>query len=315
VKRILVPAMVQINKEKLNRYKELVKELTLKKNIFFNASAITFNLFICAIPFTLILISILGYILSIEAAFDELVRYGRELLPSLSFETQTGDLIEGAVTLEDLILPLVGARQIFGIVGLVILLFFAQGLFHTLKHVIFEVFEIEDRKHPAMELVHNFFAFGVIGGVFLFFSMAISIISLFSFDDIVVPYTDIVIELGWMADMFTFVLPVVFTPLLFYAIFRYISERRIHPKVALVASLSYTFLFELAKYGVSFYLEYALTAYRYFYQGYTILILLGIWVFYSAVLFVFTSILARAYQDVYLEPAPAIEKNPYTAIS
>jgi uncharacterized BrkB/YihY/UPF0761 family membrane protein len=307
--------MIHFDKEKLRQYWDQVLDLTLKKNVFFNASAITFNLVICAIPFTLILISILGYILSIDAAFDELIRYGRELLPSLSFETQSGDIIEGAVTLEELILPLVGARQIFGIVGLVILLIFAQGLFHTLKHVIFEVFEIEDRKHPAMELVHNFFAFGVIGGVFLFFSMAVSLISLFTFDDIVVPYTDIVIELGWMADMFTYVLPVVFTPLLFYAIFRYISERRIHPKVALVAALSYTFLFELAKYGVSIYLEYALTAYRYFYQGYTILILIGIWVFYSAALFVFTSILARAYQDVYLEPAPAIEKNPYTAIS
>jgi uncharacterized BrkB/YihY/UPF0761 family membrane protein len=307
--------MLEFDKEKFNDYWKLVSELTLRKHIFFNASAITFNLVICAIPFTLILISILGYILSIDAAFDELVRYGRELLPSLSFETQTGDLIEGAVTLEELILPLVGARQIFGIVGFVILLFFAQGLFHTLKHVIFDIFEIDDRKHPVMELIYNFFAFGVIGGVFLFFSMAISIISLFPFNDFAIPYTDIVIELGWLPDMFTNVIPIVFTPLLFYAIFRYISERRIDPKVSLVAAISYTLLFELAKFGVSVYLEYALTAYRYFYQGYTILILIGIWVFYSAVLFVFTSILARAYQDVYLEPAPAIEKNPYTAIS
>jgi uncharacterized BrkB/YihY/UPF0761 family membrane protein len=312
---ILTANMMEFNKDKFRRYWQLVAELSLKKDVFFNASAITFNLVICAIPFTLILISILGYILSIDAAFNELVRYGRELLPSFSFETQSGDMIEGVVTLENLIQPLVGARQIFGIVGLIILLIFAQGLFHTLKHVLFEVFEIEDRKHPAMELVHNFFAFGVIGGVFLFFSMAISIISLFSFDDFAIPYTEIIIELGWMADLFTNVIPVIFTPLLFYAIFRYISERRIHPRVSLIAALSYTLLFELAKYGVSIYLEYALTAYRYFYQGYTVIILIGIWVFYSAVLFVVTAILARAYQDVYLEPAPAIEKNPYTAIS
>jgi YihY family inner membrane protein len=307
--------MLEFDKIKLNEFWQMVTDLCMKKNIFFNASAITFNLVICAIPFTLILISILGYILSIDAAFEELVRYGRELFPSFSFETQSGDLIEGVITLENLIQPLVGARQIFGIVGLIILLFFAQGLFHTLKHVLFQVFDIEDRKHPVMELVHNFFAFGVIGGVFLFFSMAISIISLFSFDDIIIPYTEIVVELGWVADLLTNVVPIVFTPLLFYAIFRYISERRIDSKVALVAGLSYTVMFELAKYGVGFYLEYALTAYRYFYQGYTIVLLLGIWVFYSAVLFVFTSILARAYQDIYLEPAPAVEKNPYTAIS
>lgn len=303
------------DRDKFSRYWKLVSELTLKKHVFFNASAITFNLFICAIPFTLILISILGYILSIEAAFEELVRYGRELLPNLSYETQSGDLIDGAITLEDIILPLVSARQVFGIVGLIILLFFAQGLFHTIKHVIFDVFDIEDRKHPALELVHNFFAFGIIGGVFLFFSMAISLISLFVFDTILIPFTDYELELGWISDLLNKVLPVIFTPFLFYAIFRYIGERRIHPRVALVGALSYTLLFELARFGVTVYLEYALTAYRYFYQGYTIVVVIGIWVFYSAVLFVITSILARAYQDVYLEPAPAIEKNPYTAIS
>lgn len=307
--------IADIDKKKFSGFWKLAGELVMKKHVFFNASAISFNLFICAIPFTLILISILGYILSIEAAFDELIRYGRELLPRLNFETQAGDLIEGAVTLEDIILPLVGARQIFGIVGLIILLFFSQGLFHTIKHVIFEVFEIEDRKHPAMELIHNFFAFGVIGGVFLFFTMAISIISLFPFDSIIIPYADIEIELGWISDMLTYVIPVIFTPILFYAIFRYISERRIHPRVALVAALTYTLLFELAKYGVSIYLEYALTAYRYYYQGYTIVVIIGIWVFYSAALFVLTAILARAYQDTYLEPAPAVERNPYSAIS
>jgi len=307
--------IADIDKKKLSEFWKLVGELVVQKHVFFNASAISFNLFICAIPFTLILISILGYILSIEAAFEELIRYGRELLPRLNFETQSGDLIEGAVTLEDIILPLVGARQIFGIIGLIILLFFSQGLFHTIKHVIFEVFEIEDRKHPAMELIHNFFAFGVIGGVFLFFTMAISIISLFAFDTIVIPYADIEIELGWISDVLTYVIPVIFSPLLFYAIFRYIGERRIHPRVALVAALTYTLLFEIARYGVSIYLEYALTAYRYYYQGYTIVVIIGIWVFYSAVLFVLTAILARAYQDTYLEPAPAIEKNPYTAIS
>ena len=310
---IFALSMLDINKQKFKKYWRFVGELSLKKHVFFNASAITFNLVICAIPFTLILISILGYVLSIDAAFEELMRYGRELFPSFSFETQGGDVIEGAVTLEALIEPLVGARQIFGIVGLAILLLFSQGLFHTLKHVLFEIFDIEDRRHPAMELVYNFFAFGVIGGVFLFFSMAISIISLFPISDISIPFTEIVIELGWITDLLTSVVPIIFTPLLFYAIFRYVSERRIAPKVAIVASLSYSLMFELVKFGVGHYLEYALTAYRYFYQGYTVLVILGLWVFYTAVLFVVTSILARAYQDVYLNKKS--NKNPYTAIS
>ncbi len=306
--------MYVLDKHKFRVYWQRVWELILKKHVFYNASAITFNLIICSIPFTLILISIIGFVLSIDAAFEEVIRYGRELLPNLSYEGQSGDVIGSAITLETIIEPLVNARTIFGVAGIAILMIFAQGLFHTMKHALFDVFDVEDRKHPAMELVHNFFAFGVIGGVFLFFSIAISIISLFSFNEIAIPYTEIVFELGWIAEFLTNVIPVIFMIILFYAIFRYISERRMQPKVAFLSAIIYTILFEAAKYGISIYLEYALTAYRYFYQGYTVLIIIIFWVFYSAVLFVVTSILARSYQEVYLKD-PVNDRNPYTEIS
>lgn len=307
--------MEEIETNTFNRFWKKVWLLMWEKNLFFNASAITFNLFICAIPFTLILISILGYILSTEAAFNELLRYGRELFPAFSFESQSGDIFEGAVTIEALIDPLIGVRQVFGITGFIILILFAQGLFHTIKHVLFEIFDIQDRKNAAMELIYNFLAFGIVGGVFIFFTMSISFISFFSFEEYTIPYTDMVVQLTWISDWLTGIIPIIFTFLLFFAIYRYISEKRINKRVALVAALSYTFLFEAAKYGVSIYLEYAFTAYQFFYQGYAALIILTFWAFYSALLFVFTSILARAFQDVFLERAPAVEKIPYTAIS
>ncbi len=305
----------QLSKKRLNKFWKLLWKLIKEKDVFFNASAITFNLFICAVPFVLILISILGYILSIDEAFEELIRYGRELFPKFSYETQAGDVVEGAITLEDLIRPLVGARRVFGIAGIVILLFVAQGLFHTLKHVIFDVFDIEERQHPVMEFVHNFFTFGVVGGVFVFFSMAISLLSLFPFGQIVIPYTDIVIEMGWFGDFLANIVPVIFTFLLFYVIFRYISEKKIDVKTALLATLVYTSLFEIVKFGISVYLEYSIKAYQYFYQGYTILIVIAIWAFYSAALFVITAIIARAYHDIFLSQRPSIERNPYTSIS
>ncbi len=303
------------DKEKFKRYWKRVFELIIRKDLFFNASAITFNLFICAIPFTLILISILGYILSIDAAFQEMLRYGRELFPSFTFQTQDGDIIQGAVTIERLIMPLVSGRRIFGIVGLVILIFFAQGLFHSLKHVLFEVLDIEDRKHPVVEFIYNFFTFGIVGGVFIFFTMAISIVSIFTFDPLLIPQTDIVINLRWVYDLITNVIPVVFTFLLFYIIYRYISEKRMEIKMALISASVYTVLFEVARIGVSIYLEYAFSSYQYLYQGYTALIILGIWVFYSAILFIVAAILARAFEEVYMVNRPSIEKNPYTAIS
>ena len=289
--------------------------LIVRKNVFLNASAITFNLIICAIPFTLIITSILGYILSFDAAFDEVIRYGRELLPNFSLVSESGDILEGVETLEAIIEPLIGARQLFGIVGIIILFFFSQGLFYTLKHVMFEVFDIQERRGAAIEFLYSFFAFGIIGGVFLFFSISISLISLFSFDSYQVPYTDIALELSWLSDWLTNIIPVIFTFLLFYTIFRYVSERRIQRRVAFIAAIIYSILFEAAKYGASIYLEYAMNAYRIFYQGYTAVLIITFWAFYTAVLFVITTILARAYQDVYFGGMNTVDSNLYTEIS
>jgi uncharacterized BrkB/YihY/UPF0761 family membrane protein len=301
----------------VQKYKDfwrLIVTLMKKKDIFFNASAITFNLFICAIPFTLLMISIIGYVLSYDEAFNEILRYGRELFPSFTYESQSGDVYRGAVTLESLLNPLIGARRIFGIVGTVILVFFSQGLFHTLKHVVFDIFDIEDRRHPILEMVYNFFTFGLVGSVFLFFSLAISMVSLFSIDQFSLPYTDMVFRLNWIYDLLNLLIPILFTFSLFYIIFRYITEKRMQPQVALIASIVFTTLFELVKFGVGWYLEYALHAYRYFYQGYTILVIIGVWAFYSAALFVLSTIIARAYQQIFIRDNK-IPKNPYTVIS
>jgi uncharacterized BrkB/YihY/UPF0761 family membrane protein len=166
-----------------------------------------------------------------------------------------------------------------------------------------------------MDVVYNFFGFSLIGTVFLFFSLAISTISLFNLSRINVPFTDIVIELPWIYDFLNVILPIMIAFLVLYVVFRFVSERKITPKVALMAAIYYTIMFEIAKFGLSTYLEYAFSTYRYFYQGYTVVILLGIWTFYTALLFVISAIMGRAYKDVYLGNRPAIEENPYTAIS
>ncbi len=284
------------------------------KDIFFNASAITFNLFICAIPFTLILISIIGYILSFDTAFDEIVRYGTELIPVFTFESTQADMIQGEETLENILTPLVGARNVFGIAGLIILMLFTQGLLHSFKHVIFDVFDIKDKKHPFKDILYNFLGFGVIGSVFLFFSLAISVISLLDLSVIRIPYTEIEIRLPWVYDILDFIIPIVFTFLLMYVIYRFVSERRISTKVALIGATIYTILFELAKLLVSLYLGYAFSTYQYFYQGYAIFVIIGIWAFYTSILFVVSVIFTRAYKETYIINKSSFEENPYASL-
>jgi YihY family inner membrane protein len=300
----------RIKDPRLKQFWRLIGRLIAKKDVLFNASAITFNLLICSVPFVLLIFSLFGYVLTFEDAFNELVRYGTEFFPKFSYETDSTDVFKGAITVETLIRPLVDKRRIFGIVGGVILMFFAQGLFATVKHVVFEVFEIRERKHPALEMIYNFFTFGLVGGVFLFFSVFLSILSIVSLDRISLPFFDIALEIGWIYDIINTFLPIVFIFLLFYTIFRYISEKRLEPMVAVVGSLFYTILFEIVRFSLGTYLDYAFEAYKYLYQGYAFLVLIGIWAYYSSALFVVASIVARAYREIFYQEPPLGVTNP-----
>jgi len=282
-----------------------------KKDLFFSASAITFNLFICSIPFVLIMISIVGYVLSYDEALDLIIQYGSEFLPSFSYQAETSDVIQGSQTIENVLDPLVSARQVFGIVGTVILLFFTQGLMHAVKHVLFDVFDIEERKHPVIQVVYNFFWFGIFGALIFFLTLIVSFVSFINLSQFEVPFTEIVIELPWIYDFLNFLVPVLFTFVVIYIVFRYLSERRIDHKISAIGALAYTLLFEIARLIISGYLEYAFSSYRYFYQGYAIAVVIGIWIFYSAFLFVLSATIAKAYYDTYRSHKPTVTDNPY----
>lgn len=286
-----------MSKNGLRSYWSRVIELIKVVNVIFNASAITFNLFICAIPFTLILISIIGYILSFDTAYTELVRYGTELLPDITYEQTNSVTVESERIVQALLTPLIQGRNVLGVTGIIIMLFFTQSLFHSLKIVLFKVFDIQNKSHPIKGLLTNFLGLGLLGTVFLFFSLLVSFVSLFELRTIAVPLTEIVIELPWIYELLDLLLPLLFTFMLSFVIFRFMSERKISIPDALQGAALFAILFESAKLLLSLYLSYAITRYEFIYQGYTVIIVLALWVFYLSILFVVSAILLRAKID------------------
>ena len=281
----------------LRAYWSRVIELVKQVDVIFNASAVTFNLFICAIPFTLILISIIGYVLSIDTAYTELVRYGTELLPDITYEQTNSVTLESERIVQALLAPLIQGRNVLGITGIIIMLFFTQSLFHSLKNVLFNVFDIQKRSHPLKSILANFLGLGLLGTVFLFFSLLVSFVSLFELRTIAVPLTEIVIELPWVYEVLDMLLPLLFSYMLAFVIFRFMSEREISISDAMQGAALFTVLFESAKLLLSLYLSYAMSRYEFVYQGYTVIIVLALWVFYLSVLFVLSAILLRAKID------------------
>ena len=161
----------------------------------------------------------------------------------------------------------------------------------------FDIFEIQNKSHPIKGLLTNFLGLGLLGTVFLFFSLLVSFVSLFELRTIAIPLTEIVIELPWIYELLDLLLPLLFTFMLSFVIFRFMSERKISILDALQGAALFAILFESAKLLLSLYLSYAITRYEFIYQGYTVIIVLALWVFYLSILFVISAILLRAKND------------------
>ncbi len=261
----------------------------------------------------MMLVSILGYVLSYQAAFNQIVSYAHQVFPTFSYQSTQSDAMLGAVTLNSILKPLIGHRQVFGAVGIIVLIIFSMGLFHTIKHVVFEIFKIRDRKHVLMEWVHNLFTFGLIGGAMVFLAISISFFSVISVQSIHLPFTTKVLGTNWYHTFMHHVFPLLFILLLFYLLFRHISESRLKRSVAFVGAATFTILFGIAKTLISIYLNHVFFGYHLYYQGYAVIVVIGFWAFYSSALLVISTIVARSYQETFLKKP--LEENPITSIS
>lgn len=269
-------------------------KLISDKEVFFHASAISFNLFVCAIPFSFLLFSIVGFIFSLDEAVQFIYQIAEEFFPELFYDEEMG-----LTYMQSILDPLVSRKSVLGFLGLGIMIITAQGLFSTAKHTIFDVFDIKDRRHPLVEILSNFFTFGIIGGVFLTFSIFFSFLSVIFVDTITIPVINYTIRIAAWYELVVRSLSLALPLVLFLAVFRYLSEKNVSWMSSLVGSLAYLFMFEISKLMFSLYVGIAFNRYLTLYEGYTFVIITGFWGFYSAIIFVIAAIVARSFQDTF----------------
>ena len=283
--------------KKANAFIRRFGQLLAERDLFFNASAISFNLFLFSIPFSLLVGSLIGYVMSIDVVMGELSRYAREFFPAGLYDRAGADFVDPANLFTGLIQPLVDSRRSNLFFGFLILTFTSLALFTTLKQVIYRIFDCIDKKHRFSDFMYSFLTFGIVGSIFVFFSYLVSLITLFSTNDIVIPSLGISIGVGPLFDILSSLIAIAFTLSIFYVLFRYLGERSIKRQTAFVGAAIYTTLFQSARYIFGFFLNETLRTYASVYQSYSILLILSLWTFYTAIIFVVATAGARAWQD------------------
>ena len=260
-------------------------------NISFLAGGIAFNLLLAAVPFTLLLLSGLGYVLNESAEQSSSTVWGfiDNLMPP---HAETGD-----VQLHKLLDGVIKARGSVGLFGAIAFIWFSTRLFGTLRSVLGEVFDIEQ----GLDFIKG-----------KLFDIKITIVStvLFVVYAVLSAYLKIATSkaLGALTDVgfrksfrirleywFGNILALLFITGMFFALYKFLPSRRIRWQPALVGALFTSVLFELAKQLFTAYIG-SFNPSSLYAGTLAGIVIVVFWVYYAALIFILGGEVGQVYE-------------------
>jgi membrane protein len=257
-------------------------------DIFFLAGGIAFNVLLGAIPFLLLLISVFGFVLqaSVPDPEEAVVRYVVSILPA------SERVIEFTREMVD---QVVGGRGRFGILGLLLLVWVSTRLIGSLRSALRSVFNIREERGIVAGKIFDAKMVVVAGSLFLAnttITIALEAVQTYGIE--LLGLTDRG-EVLILQTLFARILAYGFILLMFVLIYRYLPARRVPWRIALAAATFTAVVFELLKSVFAWYVanfaNYT-TAYGTLAAG----IILILWIYYTAVVFVLGGEVGQVYE-------------------
>lgn len=243
-------------------------------NIFFLASALTFDALLAALPFALLLLATFGYFLhdGVETVAD-LVRFMDAMLPS-------GGTVESIRRLEALVESVIESRGQFSIWGVPLFLWFATRLFSGARTALNEVFDTPENR--------GFFMGKLVDLLMVLVSLVLVVGN--------AALTILLARSPWvgrfLVELSTFTLGL----LMFYLVYVILPSRSIRWDTAVVAAAVASLSFEIAKTFFALYLANFATLDRLISNANAIAALLGVlWLYYTACVFLLGAEVAETY--------------------
>ncbi|HEX8903999.1 MAG TPA: YihY/virulence factor BrkB family protein [Longimicrobiaceae bacterium] len=254
--------------------------------IFFLAGGIAFDVLFGAIPFLLMLVGIFGMVLSnvVEDPRKAAVDYILTILPP------TESVVRRSYQIVDAVLA---GRTSFGIIGLVLFLWVSSRLIATLRTSLKEIFDLPEERGIVEGKVFDVQMVFVAGTLFVAntgITVILAAAQQLGIRLIGTRWVDVeTVQLVWAR-----VLAFLFIFLMFLLIYRYVPKRRTPWRMALVAAVFTSLAWELLKGLFAIYVLHA-TSWQKVYGALVTPIILVLWIYYSAVVFILGGEIAHVY--------------------
>ena len=269
-------------------YAKRVWDNSGEDNIFFLAGGIAFNILLAIVPFLLLVVSGLGYFLnqSTDISTNQIVAYIDRLLP-----VNTG----GAT--DKLLREIIRTRATIGLYSAIGFIWFSTRLFGSLRSVLADVFDVDQDRGIIQGKLFDI-KLTVYSSVLVIIYTALTAYLETATTSGVSFLASIGIRRDVMAEgeyLFGRFLAFSVVTLIFFSLYKFLPNRRIRPKTALVAAIATAVLFEIAKIGFAVYSR-SFNPGSYYSGTLSAMVVLVVWVYYAALIFILGGEIAQVYE-------------------
>jgi YihY family inner membrane protein len=247
-----------------------------RDSVFFMAAALSFNALLASVPFAMLFLAVLGYVLNTSGDVSESVRAVlRLLLPD-----QTGDGAPIART-EQIITTVIDSRAEFSRFGIPLYLIFSLRMFRTARIALDRILGASPEKR---------WFFGILRDVVLVIVTSVLFVASAL---IAIP----AVGTSTLQLVLANVLAVAFSTMLFFLVYTLAPSRKLHRHTALLAAFVTSFAFETAKILYGIYLAEFATANQLISNANAIAVLLFVaWIYYTSAIVLLGGEFAKAYE-------------------
>ncbi len=275
----------------LRDYAKRVWDNAGEDNVLFLAGGIAFNILLAAVPFVLLLVFFLTYLLNKTSAEtnDVVINYLDKLLPAHE---------ETAVSpYHKLLTDILGTHPRLGIWSAVGFIWFSTRLFGSLRTVLASVFDIENER-------------SIIAGKIFDIQMTVLATVLITANTLISGYVliatgrsvSLLEELGIRSDVMgeatafgSQVVAAVITATMFFALYKFLPIRRVRTRTAWVAALFTTMMFEIAKLIFTSYVS-SFNPSSFYTGTVAAIVVVVFWVYYAALIFILGGEVGQVYE-------------------
>lgn len=256
-------------------------------HIWIMSSGISFNILICVIPFTLILLTILGYYLDSETVQQRLISYLNSMVP-LPGQYKDRFIFE----LTDRTKELTSNAFITGAIGLGGLFWTVSGLFSTMREVLRRIYRIDTELNYFIGKLRDF-ALVILSVILFILSMAITS-SVQIFEEYSQGLFGELITLTLFEKIIPMLIGFIISFCLFYVLYALVPHGKINRRVVLFSSFISALFFEALKYLFSVYIL-KIANYGKIYGTYATIVISIFYIYYLSVIFVVGAELGEIY--------------------